>query len=132
MLNWSAVAILIILSIAALHDGLKHQIPDWLSLSLVLIALLTRGIEAFPEGIILLILLLLLVQFTHSSLGGGDIKLCSALGMSTGIYTSLFALILALLLLILWAAVWHKKSAIPVAPFLLIAYIVIHLKGVII
>lgn len=125
----AAFLIIPILLAAAIQDYLQHQISNWLSLIIAIIALSAKGITAFVEGIIILVFLLLLSCITHSSIGGGDIKLCAAIGMVTGIYSALFILIGALLLLILWATARREKGALPVAPFLFIAYIAIQLKG---
>ena len=70
----------------------------------------------------MLAVLMLMDRFRRDALGGGDIKLCAALAVSSGFFTSLALLVVALIGAIVWAMVRKNRSAVAVAPFLFIAY----------
>lgn len=121
----------IALSLAAVFDIRKREIPDWISL-------LIAGISFIPPGELslsgmLVALPLLVVGITIGGIGGGDIKLTGACGMVLGIGQTIAGLIMGLVFLLIFHAgrqgvrVIQKKKKIageeqayPLVPFLLL------------
>lgn len=109
------------LSFAALWDFRHRIIPDWtvflifscatLNLALGQTALLPSVFGMAAVGIPFLI-----TASNEGGIGGGDVKLCAALGALLGFEKMLFLLILALLSLTVSGKL-RKKNSLPFAPF---------------
>lgn len=114
--------LLLPLAIAAAFDLRRRAIPDWCCLLTALAALPILPGRLLPAlaGALGLALLLLLPALRTDGIGGGDIKLCAALGLSTGLCVGLEVLLLALALLLLFGALLRARS-LPFAPFLFLA-----------
>jgi prepilin peptidase CpaA len=84
---WIAVTLL---AIASIHDLLYREIPDWISAALFLVAAVAIVLgrhEAGWAGLLLgagLMLAVGSILFAVGGLGGGDIKLLTALGALLG------------------------------------------------
>ncbi len=125
-----------ILYSCACIDFNEHRIPDYLSLSVAALALIKTVYSIFIEkdgirvlwnallgGSVVLILMLISAFVMKNGLGGGDIKLMSALGLYFG-FSGLFSLlILSFLpaalfgLLLLMRRKANIKTGLPFAPF---------------
>jgi prepilin peptidase CpaA len=79
-------AMLVLLAVAAWHDVATRTIPDSVSLILIGIGMLVR-VPAGPAGLslsvatALVLFLLLLIAYSRGLLGGGDVKVMSALAV---------------------------------------------------
>ncbi len=136
-------AVLMLLTFTAWEDGRSHTIPDRYP-AMLLLAGLAAPLPAliqrlFAGGIIFLLLLLLAVLLEivagKPSIGGGDIKLYSALGTALPLRDFLFTALIAQLLAAGWllyiGTKGQRDQVVPLGPFVLSAYLLILLmKGV--
>ena len=119
---------LVPLSCAAYQDAKRRIIPNWTAVLVALCALLKHAagsiswIKMLGSGIAIGVLLLAFSLATNGA-GGGDIKLCAALGVLLGFQETLSLIILALTLLILCGKLQRQRT-LPFAPFLWIAFTV--------
>ena len=73
-----------LLALAAWRDIALRLIPDWISITLAVLGVATRLASGWLDLLFsivmgILIFFLLLMAFSHGFLGGGDVKLASAL-----------------------------------------------------
>jgi leader peptidase (prepilin peptidase)/N-methyltransferase len=116
-----------ILLAAALCDIRRREIPDSLCVILALAGLIDFSPAKLP-GILAALPLLIAAMTKEGSIGGGDIKLTAAAGLTLGFAGCTAGLVIGLAASVLFAgAVWlvqrtHGKSAhiatLPLAPFL--------------
>lgn len=112
---------------AAVMDYRKRIIPDWTWFSILLIGLASAFLLPAPPlyeriaGLLIPGLCLLLLAVKHGGVGGGDIKLTSAIGFAFGLDTLVVILFFALLPACVYSAVTRQRS-IPLAVFLCIGF----------
>ncbi|MEM5780514.1 MAG: prepilin peptidase [Lawsonibacter sp.] len=115
---------------AAWQDWRTRQIPDWLvvflaACGILRITLYGASLWAGLSGLLLLGLPLLACGLcSPTSMGGGDIKLCAALGFLLGPLMGGVLLLAALLAGTIYGAI-RRENRVPLAPFLLPFYILI-------
>lgn len=117
---------------AAIQDFRSHLISNWFSLIIMILGLFVNGPISLLKAMIMLLFLLIACAveekiFKGRSMGGGDVKLCSALAMAIGLGASFCILLTALLgLIVLGCTSYSKRSniALPLAPFLFVSYII--------
>ncbi len=135
-------AVLALLALTAWEDGRSHTIPNRYPAMLLLVGVLSSGpifVQRFLTGGILFFLLLFLVMLLEAvtkspSMGGGDIKLYSALGaalpLEDFLLTALLSQLLAAGWLLYFAIKGQRDRLVPLGPFVLSAYFIILWKGV--
>jgi leader peptidase (prepilin peptidase)/N-methyltransferase len=145
ILIWLKYLILYSTGIMIFFIDLKHKIiPDRLSLPLIMLGL---GISFIPQMDINILqalggaaggfafLFLLALAVSHSlgkeTLGGGDIKFVTALGMFLGFQGILFTIFLSATIALIAAFIFKKdrSSEIPYGPFLVMGAIIHTLLG---
>lgn len=138
----SGIAILFILLLTAWEDGRSHTIPNRYPAMLLLVGLAAPlpalGQRLFTGGTIFFLLLLLAVLLEtitrRPSIGGGDIKLYSALGTALPLRDLLLIALISQLLtagwLLYFAAKGQRDRTAPLGPFVLSAYSLILLREV--
>lgn len=138
----SSAAILFILFLTAWEDGRSHTIPNRYPAMLLLTGLVSPlpalGQRLFTGGTVFLLLLLLAVLLEtvtrRPSIGGGDIKLYSALGTALPLRDLLLIALISQLLaagwLLYFAAKGQRDRTAPLGPFVLSAYSLILLREV--
>lgn len=109
------------LSFAALWDFRHRIIPDWtvfLIFSCAALNIASGQAALLPciFGMAAVGIPLLITASREDGIGGGDVKLCAALGALLGLERMLFLLILALLSLTVSGKL-RKKKSLPFAPF---------------
>lgn len=109
------------LSCAALQDIRSRNIPNWTILLIFCCAILNiaAGALTLQEAVLGAAgtgATFLLAAIHRDGIGGGDVKLCAALGAVLGIKRMLALTILALLTLVLVGKV-KKQNSMPLAPF---------------
>lgn len=115
---------------AAWADWRTREIPDACVFLIAACGVMNIALNGFPAlravaGLLLLgAPLLLYGLLLPSGIGGGDIKLCAALGLLLGPLAGGVMLVLALLLTALYG-LCRRTGAVPFALFLLPAYAVI-------
>lgn len=115
---------------AAWADWRTRTIPDASVFLIAACGVMNMAVNGFPPlralaGLLLLgAPLLLYGLLLPTGIGGGDIKLCAALGLLLGPLAGGVMLVLALLLTALYG-LCRGAGAVPFAPFLLPAYAVI-------
>lgn len=111
-------------------DYRKRIIPDWTWISILLIGLASAFLLPSPTaptlyeriaGLLIPGLCLLLLAMRYGGVGGGDIKLTSAIGFAFGLNTLVVILFFALLPACIYTAVTRQRS-IPLAVFLCIGF----------
>lgn len=120
-----------VLSLAAVFDIRKREIPDWIPLLLMVVSLTPP--ESVQLAGLLVALPLLIIGVIAGGIGGGDIKLVGACGLVLGFEKTLAGLLIALCFLLLFHAarqcirkirkvnyVAGKEQAYPLVPFLLL------------
>lgn len=123
----------LVLAALAWQDGLSHKLPDPLILLLALCGVI-RGIwdGQLLEGAVgllicgLPILILSVTLRRGKGIGGGDVKLCAALGFLLGPLDGYMVILLALMGLSLWGLLARQTAKpIPYGPFVLPAYMAV-------
>lgn len=109
------------ISCAAFFDFKQHRIPDWTVFLLLCCAAfnIAAGQAALLPSMLGFLAAgcpLWLIAAGGNDLGGGDVKLCAALGALLGLEKMLWLLILALLCLTISGKV-RKKASLPFAPY---------------
>ena len=121
---------------ASYTDIKKREIPDTVSVFLVLIGFLKFS---YPNllGIFIALPFLIAAMFKEKSIGGGDIKLTATVGFVLGFWKGIYGLIIGLTLLIFFyiilriSSIIRKKQVVknlsmPLAPFLGIGFLIIY------
>jgi leader peptidase (prepilin peptidase)/N-methyltransferase len=112
---------------AAITDYRKRIIPDWTWIVLLLIGIASAFLLPYPTpvqriaGFLLPGLCLFLLALKYGGVGGGDIKLTTAIGFCFGLNTLAVILFAALLPACIYAVVTRQRS-IPLAVFLCIGF----------
>ena len=120
------------LAIVAWTDGICHEIPD----NLIGVLIACGVAQNFWNGTVLqgivgclicgLPPLFLAISLKRVSIGGGDVKLCAAMGLLSGPINGLLVILAALILLALYGLITRKKNTpIPFAPFVLPVYVAV-------
>lgn len=116
---------------AAIMDFKKRIIPDWTWITILLIG----GVSAFffktpylplldrIVGFLLPAASLLIIAIKYCGVGGGDIKLMSALGFYFGIYGLMAILLFAAIPACIYSLVTKQRS-VPLAVFLCAGYFI--------
>lgn len=122
----------LILAVIAWRDGVSHTIPNYMIVLLLACGiarglwygkLLEKAVGFFACGLPILFLALML---RNEGIGGGDIKLCAALGALLGPIDGYLVIMMALMGLSLWGLLDRKAHAVlPYAPFVLPAYVAV-------
>ncbi len=114
---------------AAITDFKKRIIPDWTWITILLIG----GVSAFffktpylllfdrIAGFLLPAASLLIIAIKYGGVGGGDIKLVSALGFCFGIYGLMAILLFAVIPACIYSVVTKQRN-VPLAVFLCAGY----------
>lgn len=130
MLDLGFLSVSIPLSYAALTDIKSRQIPDKVHFMLIgigIIRIITGHISLFDSiaGLIALMfpLILIVCISNNNDLGGGDIKICGALGFAVGGQLIIAVVIIAGMLLIIFN-LFNKRKSLPFAPFLWAGFII--------
>jgi leader peptidase (prepilin peptidase)/N-methyltransferase len=121
---------------ASYTDIKKREIPDTVSVFLVLIGFLKFS---YPNllGIFIALPFFIAAMFKEKSIGGGDIKLTATVGFVLGFWKGIYGLIIGLTLLIFFyiilriSSIIRKKQVVknlsmPLAPFLGIGFLIIY------
>ena len=114
---------------AAITDFKKRIIPDWTWIAIVLFGGISAFLFPYPAlserivGFILPGICLFILAIKYGGVGGGDIKLTSAMGFCFGLYGLSAILFFALLPAYLYAKVTRQRS-VPLAVFLCIGFFV--------
>lgn len=121
---------LVPLGAAAWTDWREKRIPDSCAFLVASCGLLGVVLNGWPleEALWGLVLLggvfLLCGAAVPANVGGGDIKLCAALGLLLGPLPGMLMALFALMLTVAWGGL-VKVKAVPLAPFLLVSYLMI-------
>jgi leader peptidase (prepilin peptidase)/N-methyltransferase len=109
-------------------DYRKRIIPDWTWIAILLIGGISAFLLPYPmlferiAGFLLPCVTLFLLAMKYGGVGGGDIKLTSALGFFFGLNALAAILFFALLPACVYSKVARKKS-IPLAVFLFTGFL---------
>lgn len=139
------VVALLPLSFAALQDCKKRIIPDAAVLLIALCAAvkvildLSAWWTSLAGGLLTGLTFLVFALVNRDALGGGDVKLATALGALLGAEEAFLVLAVALVILCVWGRI-RKAYSLPFAPCVLAAVIavktipslIIFIKGVMI
>lgn len=99
-MSWLEGILLGIVATAAVIDLRTRRIPNWLTLSAILLGLILQGITSGLHGLILALLGLLVgaglffIPFALGGMGPGDVKLMAAVGVFLGPKDTLWAVLL--------------------------------------
>jgi len=109
------------LSCAAVLDFRRRIIPNWTVLLIFCCAILNiaAGALTLQEAVLGTVVtgaIFLLTAMHRNGIGGGDVKLCAALGAVLGLERMLFLTVLALLALVIGGKI-NKQNSMPLAPF---------------
>lgn len=110
-------------------DYRRRIIPDWTWISILLIGFVSAFLLPAPvlyeriAGLLIPGLCLLLFAMRYGGVGGGDIKLTSAMGFAFGLNTLAVILFFALLPACIYSVVTRQKS-IPLAVFMFIGFVI--------
>ena len=121
---------------ASYTDIKRREIPDTVCVLLVLTGFLKFSFQNLL-GIFVALPFLIAAMFNEKSIGGGDIKLTSAVGFVLGFWKGIYGLIIGLTLLILFYIMLRisliirrkqvaKNLSMPLAPFLGIGFLIIY------
>ncbi|MGG4220618.1 A24 family peptidase [Paenibacillus jamilae] len=133
ILSVEAICFILLLLLASICDLRTRQIPNSLSLVIVIVGLLNFSPFTALSGLLITGLPYLLAAiFTRGKIGGGDIKLMAACGFVLGPIYGTLQSILGLVLVLLFAVAISfrfgfqaaKQTTLPLAPFLAVGGIV--------
>jgi leader peptidase (prepilin peptidase)/N-methyltransferase len=114
---------------AAITDYRKRIIPDWIWIILLLIGIASAFWLPYPTlvqriaGFLLPGLCLFFLAMKYGGVGGGDIKLTSAIGFCFGLNALAVILFAALLPACIYAKATRQRS-VPLATFLCIGFFI--------
>jgi leader peptidase (prepilin peptidase)/N-methyltransferase len=114
---------------AAITDFRKRIIPDWTWIAIVLFGGISAFLLPYPTlpqrivGFLLPSICLFILAIKYGGVGGGDIKLTSAMGFCFGLNGLAAILFFALLPAYIYAKATRQKS-VPLAVFLCIGFFV--------
>lgn len=129
MTQWPLLLGVAPLAVAAWKDGKTHLIPNACVAAVFGCAaanVIFGHMNLLEAGFGLAIIGAILLLFTcakSKSIGGGDIKLCAAMGALVGAFSGLLIVAAALTSMVVYAALRHKMT-LPFAPFLFPVYII--------
>lgn len=123
----------VLLTAIAVYDARTHIIPGKLLLCMAVIdavnAVHTGTLVTMLAGVLacgLPVLIFSLLVGHGKAIGGGDVKLCAALGGLLGPQDGAMTILTALVLLSVWGLLTAtKKRPIPFGPFALLAYLTV-------
>lgn len=126
---FTALVATIPLTLAGWQDARKREIPLYSIVSLLILAVLRVVLRegtalSAVSGLLLIggpLLLAAVLLDDGRCIGGGDVKLCAALGALLGPLDCLILIALAAVLLAASALILRKK-AMPLAPFVAVSY----------
>ena len=118
------------LAFAAIEDWKKRTIPDWCWIAILAlgsVSALFYNVPYLPllhriTGFLLPGICLLILAVKFGGIGGGDIKLTTAMGFTFGIYGLAFILFFALIPAWIYTVTTKQKS-IPLAVFLFAGFL---------
>lgn len=113
---------------AAIEDGKQRTISDWWVMAVFLLAGIATVIGKITLASALIGVLvvggsLLLGAMLTNSVGGGDVKLCAALGALCGAVSALIIIIYSLIVMILISKLRRVKES-AFAPFLFVGFLI--------
>ncbi len=129
------IPVVLLLSVLSVIDLKKREVPHWGVLSLFLYALFTADkiADSIFWGIYAFLGLWFIFYITKGGLGGGDVKLLTALAFYLG---PMFPIYLGFLTVtsgigFLTAFLYYKKfhQSLPMAPFIFLAFLFFSLAG---
>ncbi len=136
-LDFFAIAFLIP---ASIRDAKSRQIPNWVSIGILVLAF-TKAIVISGAwkhcliGLALASVVMLPIYFlrrkNNTSLGGGDVKLIIALGAYLGSLMLMWVLFIAAVFGLIYVFMTKQKS-VPFAPFLSAGYLMVMLLRIVI
>jgi prepilin peptidase CpaA len=120
MIQW--IVITVLTAIAFYIDIRHHLIPNWLTVSGILLGLLYHATSEGVEGLVFSIsglfigLVLLLILYAFKAIGGGDVKLFAAYGAVAGtefvlqsmIYTLFYACLIGIVVLVIQKKIFQR------------------------
>jgi len=118
LLNWPVLVCLVAACIATVTDLRTRIIPNWLTLPLPVLALFAHFMQSGASGLLtsalgcLVCFLPGFFLFARGAVGGGDVKLFSALGALLGAGDGLELQLTAFVLVsayTVWRMAWHGK-----------------------
>lgn len=111
-------AVLLIAGIAAFTDVRKGEIPNWLTLPILLLAPIAHGLASGVSGLLDSVIGLLvcaivpLILFYRGGMAAGDVKVFAAIGAVAGVYLGLEAQLLSMMAAAIYALgylAWNGK-----------------------
>lgn len=120
------------LSFAAVTDVRFRVIPDWTAVSVLILAIikLLFGFQSFDSvilGFVIAAVFFAVAMFARDgSVGGGDVKLLSAICLFCGGVGGVAVFVIAGIICVCICAVTNNKQ-VPMAPAILIAFVAFHI-----
>lgn len=130
------VALSVVLMYIAIIDYFIQKIPNTMVMYLFVVKLSDvifrqeNWSDATIAFLLFLLVMSLLYRFSKGGLGAGDVKLVAVVAFYLGLEQTCLVLMIACGLIVFYALVrwlfkqFHWKSSVPMAPFLLVGYIV--------
>ncbi len=124
------ILVAVLLGIDSVIDIKIREIPNWISITIALTALLNFDVRSL-WGLIVAVIFFAVALFT-CKIGGGDVKLIAALSVVCGLWGSfallLFAQIAMLIFYAIKAIIFRLRGrradkALPFVPFIFIGYL---------
>ena len=132
MVGIQAAVFTALLIAAAIKDGKTREIPPQLCIAVALVSLLDFRAENLLGLGIALIVYVCGAWICPEQIGGGDIKLITAVSMVLGFIATAYGLIIAFTAELIWFLTLRKKAAkqgadqdgLPLAPFLAVGFLI--------
>lgn len=122
--NWPAWLVTITLIVAAVIDGYKLKVPNWITFPMIIsgwvVSTMSFGLEGLGWSLIgtLVGLALLLPAYAIGGMGAGDVKLLAGVGAWVGGTITLYAFCVSAIIggviavgMVLYRKAWHKHYA---------------------
>ncbi len=128
-------ALLLILMYASVCDIQTHEVKDFVSVMIVLVALIGIEISELPamlfSGLFLFIFLFVCAIASNNKLGGADVKISAACAFLLGFQKSITGLVIGLFLSVICNLIINRKSktkgkAFPLVPYLSVGFMLMY------
>lgn len=130
------LTVLMILIIASIYDYKYQEIPNILSLLLIILGLIFNynSMHTALIGVIVGVIPFFIVNLATQSedgqlaIGGGDVKIMAGIGACVGVMNSILIVRLTCITALIYMIIRKKKGTILV-PFITFSYIVVIIQG---
>lgn len=126
------ILVLLILSFASCSDIKSHTIPSCVYIMLLIVGIFNKNLllSISTFAFLFFVFVIMMIVFEKENIGGGDIKLLSALGFTIGLKLTIITIIIGLITSIAIQSTLinlgktNRTSAYALVPYMTLGYII--------